>query len=220
MFIQTLESRTLMSASVDSTVNTAVAADRIQVHADLLQFRSDLYSAQATMMKDVSALVADDVKKDTLLSPLFKKLRVNLNAMHKALKADRMSEGANVLADEATILAAQAKYHADAGNATARKADRKAIVSARIQLQTDEIAGLNARLTERQNDYTVIFNTLTAIANAVDSDAGASAQVKADVHTFVTDKTNILNTFTAALQKIITDRTQLVTDLTALESSL
>ncbi len=87
-----------------------------------------------------------------------------------------------------------------------------------IKMQQDEIAGLNARLTTRQDEYTKIMADLNAIGTAAQSDPNASDQMKTDIQTFVTDGTNALNTMATDIQKLITDRTQLVNDLTAIQA--
>jgi hypothetical protein len=159
------------------------------------------------------------VKQDTILAPLFKTLRTDVTNMQAQLAADRLAESNAVLADENVVVAEMNKIAADHGNATALKADHTALVSDRIKLQDDEIAGLNSRLATRQADYTTISADIGAIAAAVQNDAGASAQVKADVAKFTTDRTNALNAFEGDLQKLIADRGKLVTDLTALQQS-
>jgi len=125
MFIEPMESRTLMSVSA---ISAQVAADRAQVHADLLKFQSDLVANTGTIQADCAALQADDVKHDTTLAPLFKTLHADVKAMRSALAADRLAESSAVLKDESVIVTALQQYASDAGNSTARKADRKALI--------------------------------------------------------------------------------------------
>ena len=56
---------------------------------------------------------------------------------------------------------------ADKGNESAVKADRAKLLADRIKLQQDMVAGLTARLTDRQNAYTTIFNDCQAIVTTV-----------------------------------------------------
>jgi hypothetical protein len=215
MFIESLESRTLFAASA---VSSAVAADRLQIQADLTKFKSDIAAQCAILWADCSALQADDVKQDAVLAPLFKTLHSDVTAMQTQLAADCLAECTAVLNDQSVILAVDAKILADKGNASALKTDHVTLLTDQIKLQADEITGLNARLSTRQTDYTQISADLTAIFNAVGNDVGATAKVKADVQKFVTDRTNSLNVFEGALQNLITDRTKLVADLTAMQN--
>jgi hypothetical protein len=216
MFIESLENRTLMSSTA---VSSQVTMDRLQIREDLLQFRTDIVAGELTMISDVKALKADDVGQDATLVPLFKTLHSDVKTMQAALLTERLGEKANVLADESAIVTEQIKFIEDKGNPTARAADRAQLLSEHIELQNDEIAGLDARIATRTADETTITNDLNAIATAVDSDSGASAQVMADVNKFTTDRAALLTTLTADLNKIATDRAQLVTDLIAIKDA-
>lgn len=110
------------------------------------------------------------------------------------------------------------KLLADKGNKTAVAADRTQLRADRIKLQQDMIAGLNVRLTTRENAYAGIFADAQAIATAVQNDPGTSPQLITDVQKWASDKTTKLNTMKADIQKLIADRQKLVTDLTALQS--
>jgi hypothetical protein len=100
------------------------------------------------------------------------------------------------------------------------KADKAVLVQDQIQLQNDEIAGLNSRLKTRKDDYTTLFNDLSAIVTALGSDTNASPALQAAVTQFTTDRTNSLNTLATDLQTIINDRTTLVSALQAEEGTL
>jgi hypothetical protein len=215
MFMESLESRTLMSASA---IDSQIAADRLVIKEDFLTFKSDIFAARATIIADLAQLKADDVGQDSTLAPLIKTFHTDARAMHEALLVERLNEGAKVNADEATIVTELIQIQADKGNKTALQADRAQLLTDRIQLQTDEVNGLNNRIATRQADYTTLSNDLQAIATAVDNDSNASAQVMADVNKFVTDRTNILNTLTADLTALSSARSQLITDLEALET--
>lgn len=215
MFMETLESRQLMSASV---LSSQILADHLQIKADLLQFKSDIVAGELTMLNDCKALKADDVGQDTILAPLFKTLRTDVKAMQAQLLIERLGQKANVLADESKIATDQIQFIEDKGNKTARAADRATLLADHIQLQDDDIAGLDARIATRMSYETTLTNDLTAIFTAVQSDSGASAQVIADVTQFTTDRANLLTTLTADLNKLAADRTQLVTDLTAIQN--
>jgi hypothetical protein len=216
MFTETLESRTLMSAS---PINTQVAIDRLQVRADLLKFRSDACSDTAVIMTDVTALKADGLKNDTTLVPLFKQLHTDLVQMWTQLRLDRLTEAGNVLKDQSVIVTELIQLLKDKGNPTAITADKAVLLTDRIQLQNDEIAGLNSRLATRQNAYNKIFADLDQITTGVADDTSASPALTAVVQKFAVDRTNCLNTMSADLSKLIADRTQLVADLTAMQNS-
>ena len=216
MLFESLESRSMMSASAFST---QVQIDQLNVRAALLKFRYDIVTNTATMLADCSALQAADLKKDTVLAPLFKAFRKEVKSMRHTLDGDRLTESSAVLADEGVIVGELAKYAADAGNETARAADRIQLRKDRIQVQIDEIAGLNARLTTRETEEAALSADLNAITTALGTDAGASPALVSAVNTFVTDRTNSLALFQTDLKAIITARTQLSADLTASLSS-
>jgi uncharacterized coiled-coil protein SlyX len=216
MFTETLESRTLMSAS---PISTQVAIDRLQIKADLLQFKSDACSDTAVILTDVQALKADGLKNDPTLVPLFKQLHTDLVQMWTQLRIDRLTEAGNVLKDQSVIVIELIKLLKDKGNPTAVTADRAVLLSDRIQLQNDEITGLNTRLTTRQNAYNKIFADLDQITTGVADDTSASPALTAVVQKFAVDRTNCLNAMSADLTKLIADRTQLVADLTAMQNS-
>ncbi len=216
MFTETLESRTLMSVS---PISTQVAADRLQVRADLLQFRSDIFHNTVTITTDLQALKADGLKNDPTFVPLFKQFHTDIQHMRNELLIERLTEAGNVLHDQSVIIIELRQILLDHGNPPAVTADRAQLLTDRIQLQNDELAGLTARITTRQTDYNTIFADLDQIFAAVSGDTTASPTLLTDVQKFATDRTNTLNTMTTDLQKLITDRTQLVTDLTALQSA-
>ena len=216
MFTETLESRTLMSAS---PINTQIAADRLQVRADLLRFKADALSDTAVIMTDVAALKVDGLKNDATLVPLFKQLHTDLVQMWTQLRIDRLTEAGNVLKDQSVIVTELVHLLKDRGNPTAVTADKAVLLTDRIQLQNDEITGLNTRLTTRQNAYNKIFADLDQITTGVADDNNASPALVAEAQKFAVDRTNCLNTMSADLTKLIADRTQLVTDLTAMQRS-
>jgi hypothetical protein len=215
---EVLETRMFLSAT-PSAVNPAVQADQAQIHADLLQFKSDILAASNTLHADIAAIKADDPKAATTLKPLMQKLNADLTSMRSMLQADRLDQSAKALADQQVIVADLKKVLADKGNKTAVAADRKQLRTDRIKLQQDMLAGLNARLTTRQSAYTTIFADCQAIVDAIQKDAGASQQLVTDVQKWTADKTASLTTMTTDISKLIADRTQLVADLTALQSA-
>jgi hypothetical protein len=146
-------------------------------------------------------------------------LHTDVTQMWTQLRIDRLTEAGNVLQDESVIVRELAKLLTDRGNHQAVLADKAQLLTDRIQLQNDEIAGLTARLTTRENAYNKIFADLGAITTAVSADTNASANLLAAVEKFAADRTTCLNTMSADLQKLIADRTQLAADLTAMQST-
>jgi hypothetical protein len=217
---EALESRTLFSASAATAVlSTAVQADQLQVKADLLQFRSDVAGNTLTLLKDVAAIKADGVKGDPTLKPLIAKFHKDVQTMSQQLRLDRLAQAQNALADESVLVLDRRRILLDKGNPTALAADQAKRMADRIKLQQDLLAGLNARLTTRQNDSTAIFNDGQAIVAAAQSDSSASPALVADLQKFTADKTVAVNTITGDIQRLIADRTQLVSDLTAMQSA-
>jgi hypothetical protein len=212
MFFESMESRSLMSASAFST---QVTIDRLDIRAALLKFRYDAVTASATLIADCSALQAADVKGDAILAPLFTALHREVKAMRHTLDLDRLTESSAVLKDESVVVAEEEKYVSDEGHEAARAADRIQMRKDRVQLEDDEIAGLNSRLATRESEQTALTADLNAITAALGTDTGASTALQAAVTKFVTDRTASLSTFESDLHGIITARTQLVTDLNA-----
>jgi hypothetical protein len=212
MLTETLESRLLMSASTNAALSAAVQTDRLQVQVDLLKFRADCLYSSSTMLSDILKIKADAGGKIPAVAPAVAKMHCDLNAMHQALFADRLTEAENVYADESVIAGARLKCLEDKGT-SAETADRAALLADRIKLQNDMIAGLNARLATRQADYTQIFADGQTVIAAVQSDTNAA--VVADVTKYVNDKATWMTTLSGDLQNLINDRTQLVADLTA-----
>src|SRR5207302_2604069 len=131
----------------------------------------------------------------------------------------RLAEAANALADESAIKLDIRQILRDRGNPTALAADRAKLRTDRIQLQNDLIAGLDQRVATRQQFLTTISDDVDAIVTAANNDASASDALKAAAATFATDRTNCITTFTADLQAISAARAQLVSDLTAAQST-
>ena len=213
-FQEVLESRRLMSAT--SVFNPTVTADRLEVKADLLAFKSDALASRAALLTDITAANADGLKSDpTLLTPIAK-LRTDLQAQGQALKADRLTERSNAIADELVIVKElrQATTH-DRKNATALAADKVVLTADRVKLQTDLLAGLDSRIATRQANVTTLFNDAAAITAALATDTTASPALSADVTKLVADRTARLSKLTSDLQTIATARAKLATDLTA-----
>jgi hypothetical protein len=213
-----LESRVLLSTT-PPVFNPTVKADRLAIRAELLKFRSDIFACASTLLKDRIAINKDTAKGDTSLVGPFQTLRTDLNAFHTALREDRLAEAANALADESTIKLDLRQILIDKGNATALAADHAKLMTDRIQLQNDLIAGLDTRIATRQSYLPTISSDVDAIVTAANNDPNASDALKAAVATFSTDRTNCITTLTSDLQDIETTRAQLVADLTAEQST-
>ena len=215
MFMERLETRRLMCSTA---INTTIVADRAAVFGALSQFETDIANGITTLNADCKALKADDVGGDATLAPLIKQFHTDANAMDRQLAADVLVEKQNVLNDQKTIVGELLQFVADKGNPTARAADKAALLTDRVQLENDEIAGLNSRINTRKTDYTELGIDLEAIQTALGNDTNASTQLTADVNQFVNDRINIFQTLFSDLTTIKDDRTKLATDLTALET--
>ena len=212
--VETLETRVLMSATA-KVFDPAVAEDRLVVRADLLKFRADLASSSAVLLADTTAIRANDAGQKATLAPLFLQLHTDVRTMTTTLREDRLNESAATLGDESTIAKALEQALVDRKNPTAEAADQAALHTDRLQLQTDFIAGLNARIATRQADETTIFNDVNTIITTVQSDTTASPALVTAVNKFATDRTARLTTIDADLAAILAARTQLSADLTA-----
>ena len=209
--LQSLESRTLMSAS--AAVSPAVAVDRLVVKADLLQFRADATAGTAALLRDVTAFKGEHLAAATTVTPLVSELRTDVKSMQLTLTGDRLTESQAVLGDELVIVTDIRHALADRGTATALAADKAAVLTERAKLQTDEVAGLNSRIAARTAATTTIFNDVQAIEAAAATDPNATAALRASIQQFGTDRTAKLATLTADLTKLGADRTTLAADL-------
>lgn len=216
MFVESLEGRTFLSASA---INLKVKIDRLEVKADLLKFRSDLASTTATLLGDLQTMKTDGLKNDTTLLPLYKTFRSDVTKMHMALYADNLTEKANVLNDESIIVKELIQIlkdkHSNPGNVSA---DQQQLLAVRVQLQTDEIAGLNSRIATREIYFTTLSNDLTNLVTAAESDPNASPTLQGAISQFSMDRSNTLTTLTNDLTAIMNARTTLAGDLMALET--
>lgn len=219
-FMESLESRTLLSVSpAQAALNATVQADRLQVRADLLKFKSDVVGLPGTLLADMTALKHDHLGNDPTIKPLVKTMRADIAKMRFTLLGDRLAEKSNVLADESAIVAVERRLLLDKGNPTAVAADRAALLADRVKLQQDMVAGLDKRITDRQTFFNTVFNDGQAIITALQNDSNASPQLTADLTKWINDKTAGMTTLTADLQKLSSDRDQLVAELTAMQSS-
>jgi len=216
MFIESLEGRTLLSVSA---INTQIKIDRLEVKADLLQFRSDVASKTALLLGDLQTMKTDGLKNDATLFPLYKTFRSNVTKMHQALYADNLAEKENVLSDELVIVKElihiQKDKLSDPGNVSA---DQQQLLADRVQLQTDEIAGLNARITTRETYFMTLSTDLSNLVIAAESDPNASPALQTAISNFSTDRSNTLTTLTGDLTAIMNARTTLAGDLMTLET--
>ncbi|HEX4124385.1 MAG TPA: hypothetical protein VHY37_06635 [Tepidisphaeraceae bacterium] len=212
MWFESLENRCLLSAS---PVSTQVKIDRLQVRADLLQFRSDIAGGTATILTDLQKLKSDGLTKDPALAPLFTTFRNDVKSMHKQLRMDNLNESAAVLQDQSVIVKELIQTIKDKHNPTALAADQQALLADRVQLQTDEIDGLDTRITTRQDAYNQLSTDLDNIVAAADADTSLTTTDLADVNTFATDRNALLTTLTADLQTIDQARNALSSALSA-----
>ena len=208
---ETLESRTLMSAS---PLTAAVRADRLQLRADFLHLNADFYADAAKLLTDNRALRADHLSQNTALHPLVATLRADVTTFKFTLKADRLNESSAVLADEAVVVGELKQMFLDRKNPTALAADKTVLITDRAKVQSDMVAGLTQRLTDRQSEAAALFADTSAILTALPT-SGASAKLTADVSLWLGDKGASLTKITADLTKISADRTKLIADLTA-----
>ena len=218
--IEGLESRVLLSVTPAPVLfNSTIKADRLDVKAALLKFRSDIFACDAKLLRDTVGLRKNIAKGDTSLNASLSQLHTDVQAMRSALRVDRLTESANALADESAIKLDIRQIIKDRGNTTALVADRAKLLADRIKLQTDLIAGLDSRVATRQAAQATLSSDVDAIVTAADADPNASAALKAAAQTFATDRTTCNATFAADLAAIATARSKLVADLTAAQSA-
>jgi hypothetical protein len=211
-FFEVLESRTLMSVT---PFDSAVVIDRLHIQVDLLKLKTDVLSATLGLMSNTAKMKADGIAGATSIAPLITKLRTDDKAFRTTLLEDRLTEKANVLADESVVVKALVQIMKDKGNATAEAADHTALTADRVKLQTDMIAGLDQRITDRQAGFTTLVNDAKAIYSALPTAPDVSTKLATDIDNWLTAAGNKITTVTADLTKLMNDRQKLVTDLSA-----
>ena len=219
LFTEALESRLLLSGSPITPFNSTVALDHAQITADLLKFRADLAGNHATLFADLLQIRKDGGTDSVTLNPLVDKYRTDHKSMEAALKSDRLAERKNVFNDEKTILADFKQIRMDKGNTAALSADHAKLLTDRITLQNDMIAGLNSRISSRQAFSTILVNDAQAVVDGVNADATASDALKADVTKWSTDHAAANTRLSDDLTTLVIDRAKLVNDLTAMQSA-
>lgn len=212
--IETLESRTLMSASV---LGATVRMDQLILHADFQKFKADIASAVVTSVSDLRGLKSNGISSVPGIKADVAKLRADVRAMHGQLLIDRLTEASNVLTDEAAIARELVQLIHDKGNATAVAADRATLLADRVKLQTDAINGLNSRIATRQADYNTIVADDATITAAIAADTSASPALVAAANKWAADEQAKLTTLSNDLSQLATDRTNLANALTAEE---
>jgi hypothetical protein len=216
MFIESLEGRTFLSASA---INMQVKIDRLEVNAAFFQFRADLASKSAVLLGDLQTMKADGLKNDPTLLPLYKTFRSDVTKMHIALYADNLTEKVNVLNDQVVIVKELIQVLKDKHSNPANvSADQQLLLADRVQLQTDEIAGLNSRITTRKTYFMTLSDDLTNLATAAESDPNASPALQGAISQFSMDRSMTLTTLTDDLTAIMNARTTLAGALMALET--
>jgi hypothetical protein len=218
MFFETMESRKMLSVSPTAALRETLQQDQAQVQAALEQFQSDAVCYTKTILGDIAKLKADGATSDAALMHTFQKFHADVESMWAELKTARINQYEAVSQDQSAVCAELVQILQDKGNPTAEHADREQLLADRVQLEQDAVAGLNARLTIRENAYGTLFSDLSAIDSEVQSDPNASSQLQADVQQFVTDRGDCLTAMAHDIHDVIVARTQLITDLTAMES--
>ena len=120
--------------------------------------------------------------------------------------------------DEKAIFNDMKSIGQDRGNHSEESADHTQLLDDRIQLQTDMVAGLSTD----QNPAELFQHAFDQHARDRhrSSDPACQREAYRDSKKAVTDKTNtVLNTMISDLSQIKTDRTQLIADLTVMQSS-
>ena len=160
-----------MSATLFST---AVAADRLHIRQDFIQLRTDLCADANALCSDNAALRANHVHQNTTLQPLVAKLRSDVRGFRLTLLGDRLTEAGNVIKDELVIVGELKQMLHDKHNPTALAADKLVLKADRVQCQTNMVAGLTQRLTDRQAETAAILADTQAILTALPT-SGANA---------------------------------------------
>jgi hypothetical protein len=217
-FIETLESRTLLSAS-PVLFNSTILADRATIRSDIFKFRAHAFACAAKLGAELRRIHRLTASGDTSLDASLLQLRTDSATLAAQLKADRQAEALNIQTDEATIRADIKQIHKDKHDAEALATDDTKLTNDRITLQTDLLAALDARITARQNAQTTIATDTQAIVTAAQNDSQATTKFTAAVTKFATDRTACLDKLTTDLTAIAAARTKLVTDLTAAQST-
>jgi hypothetical protein len=137
------------------------------------------------------------------------------------LKNDRLAESAAALQDESTIKLAILQIRKDKTNAdpSVEVTDHTSLKNDRIQLQTDLLAGLDARIATRQGFENTISADTQAIVTAGQNDPQATTPFSDAIDKFAADRVTRIDVLTGDLQTIAAARQKLANDLTASASN-
>jgi hypothetical protein len=204
--VESLESRTLMSAN-------PLPADRLAVAAAVLEEASVANANAGTLLTARQAVNQSGVGDNSTEGTLLAKFKSDAAAGALVLQADRDNQASAVAAakgvvvDQLEVVLADKGTDAEAGAKATLFADRAAV-------QQAYITGLNQRITDRNTLYNTLFNDQTAIANA-EAGAGLTDGQETALNNYTGDKLTAVTNLTATLNGVVTARTQLMTDLNA-----
>ncbi len=226
MLFETLETRRLLSVSLPhvacapggSASNSTIAVDEKQIDAAQMQLQMDNWSSARTLVSDVKALLADGLRHDATLMPLFQQLQADGQVMRQDLEADEKAGQTVVSHDQTVINTEELQVCKDKHNPTALKADQAALLADRIQLENDVIAAIDARLATLQADENTIADDLGAINGALSGDTAASPKLVGDVGNFRTDALIAMYGLATDLLGLIGAHVSLVNDLIAMQT--
>jgi len=203
--VETLESRTLYSATPSPTITADLEA--VQV-AEAQRFNDKAEGAQ-TLLADHLQLLQDQSTKGSQLAPLLLQLQSDTTAEHVAILADNESALATRIADRTIITNDLTQIFSDLGNPSAEAADHAKLLTDQDKLKSD-IAANNITLDNTKSTYkTILLSDHLAITNARIGDDPA---IDADKTKILTDQLAIKNTLLADQEAVVSAQLKLAQD--------
>ena len=204
VFCESLESRTLMSA----TPSPAVVAAEQKLLGDLATYSTDKGTWNATILKDLQKLAADQHSAST----------VDVSAQIATLQQDRTTLLTTLLNDKtalrtkvdndliAVITDAQTVRTDKQTNSPNLAADEAALANAKLALVNDRASARTTLINDNQTLRSKVLADRQAIITARLAGGGSNTQFLTDRQQLVTDRQSRLNVLSADALTIVADR--------------
>ena len=203
--METLESRTLYSA----TPNPTITADIEAVQAAEAQRFNDKAEGAQTLLADHLQLLQDQSTKSSELAPLQLQLQSDITAEHRAILADNASALATRIADQTIITEDLTQIYSDLGNHSAEAADQAKLSTDEDKLKSDNAASAITLDNTKSTYKTTLLSDHLAITNARIGDDPA---IDTDKTKILTDQLAIKNTLLADQEAVISAKLKLAED--------
>jgi hypothetical protein len=206
--LETLESRTLYSATPSSTI----LADEAAVTAAKAQKATDQSAGTQTLLADQLQLLQDRSTKSSALAPLLLQLQSDTAAENQAILTDHENDLTTRIADRTAITNDLRHMAADDDNSEDEHDDRLQWAADKSKLKND-IADDDITLNNTKSSFrTTILSDRLAILEARTTDSPA---VDIDKTKILDDKASEKNTLLADQEAIVSTELKLAEDRAA-----